>query len=153
MAHPHAVLGENQIKFEWDFAGGEAEFAKAFELDPNDATAHQWYADDLATIGGREQEALAQAKLAHQLEPLSPIISRVIGGVLVSARHYDEAITLCSRLSKENPNFAAAHDCLSYAHWGKRMYPQAIDELKIYAELNGGARDADYAHALEAGLS
>jgi tetratricopeptide (TPR) repeat protein len=40
LAHPHAILGTNEIEYDWDFAGGEAEFKKAFELDPNDATAH-----------------------------------------------------------------------------------------------------------------
>src|SRR5215471_16760781 len=43
LARPHAVLGTNEMEFDWDFAGGEAEFRKAFELDPNDATAHHWY--------------------------------------------------------------------------------------------------------------
>jgi TolB-like protein len=152
LAHPHAVLGENQIKFEWDFAGGEAEFKKAFALDPNDATAHQWYADDLGTIGGREQEALAQINLAHELDPLSPIITRVIGSVLVSARRFDEAIAVCSKLARENPTFAVAHDCLKYAYWGKGLYPQVIEESKIYAKLNGGPRDAEYADALDQGF-
>ena len=54
LAHPHAVLGSNEIGYDWDFAGGEAEYKKAFELDPNDATAHQWYAFDIGQIGGRE---------------------------------------------------------------------------------------------------
>jgi len=39
LAHPHAVLGSNEMEYDWDFAGGEAEYRKAFELDPNDATA------------------------------------------------------------------------------------------------------------------
>ena len=47
-------------------------YKKAFELDPNDATAHQWYAYDISMIGGREQLALAEAKLAQRLDPLSP---------------------------------------------------------------------------------
>ena len=79
LAHPHAVLGSNEMEYDWDFAGGEAEFKKAFELDPNDATAHQWYAEDIGWIGGREQEAIAEANRAHQLDPLSPIISMVVG--------------------------------------------------------------------------
>jgi tetratricopeptide (TPR) repeat protein len=52
LAHPHAVLGSNEMEYDWDFAGGEAEYKKAFELDPNDATAHQWYAEDIGKIGG-----------------------------------------------------------------------------------------------------
>jgi len=43
LAHPYALLGNNKMGV-WDFAGGESEFRKALELDPNDATARQWYA-------------------------------------------------------------------------------------------------------------
>jgi tetratricopeptide (TPR) repeat protein len=75
LAHPHAVLGRNETGHDWDFAEGEAEYKKAFELDPDDATALQWHALQIALIGGREQEALTEMKRAHQLDPLSPAIS------------------------------------------------------------------------------
>ena len=48
------------MEYEWDFAGGEAEYKKAFEFDPNDATVHHWYSLDIALIGSREQGALAE---------------------------------------------------------------------------------------------
>jgi len=92
LAHPHAVLGTNEMEYDWDFSGGEAEYKKAFELDPNDATAHQWYAEDIGEIGGREQEAIAEANRAHQLDPLSPIVSTQLGLVYVYARQYDQAM-------------------------------------------------------------
>jgi eukaryotic-like serine/threonine-protein kinase len=72
LARPHAVLGLIEMAYDWDFAGGEAEFKKALQLDPNDATAHQWYAEKIAMIGGREQEAIAEVNRAHKLDPLSP---------------------------------------------------------------------------------
>ncbi len=152
LAHPHAVLGSNEMGYDWDFAGGEAEFKKAVELDPNDATAHQWYAENIATLGGREQEALAEINRAHQLDPLSPIIARVIGSIRVSARQYDEAISVCKELERENPTFATAHDCLAYAYWGKRMYPQVIEEWKTYGQLSGNPDDAELADALDQGF-
>ncbi len=86
-AHPHAVLAANEMEYDWDFAGGEAEYRKAFELDPNDAAAHRWYALDMAWIGGREQEAMAEINRAHQLDPLSPIMSAVVGLIHVSVRY------------------------------------------------------------------
>jgi len=135
LAHPHAVLGFNEISYDWDFAGGEAEFKKAFELDPNDATAHQWYALNMGMIGGREQEALAEANRAHQLDPLSPIISFPVGNVHLFARQYDEAIAVCKKLANENPTFAVAHYCLVWAYWGKRLYPQVIEEWKVFGQL------------------
>jgi len=152
LAHPHAVLGENEMQYDWDFAGGEAEFKKAFALDPNDATARQWYADDIGMIGGREKEAIAEVNRAHQLDPLSPIITRVTGGVLVWAHQYDAAIAICQKLVNENPTFAVAHDCLAYAYWGKRMYPQVVEEWVTYGRLSGNPADIAYGQALQEGF-
>ena len=152
LARPHAVLGNNEMFYDWDFVGGEAEFKKAFELDPNDATAHQWYAEQVGIIGGREQEALAEANRAHELDPLSPIISRTAGSVHIWARQYDEAIAVCKRVADENPTFARAHICLASAYWGKRMYPQVIEEWKTYGELSGDRNESDFASALEQGF-
>jgi tetratricopeptide (TPR) repeat protein len=134
----------------WDFAGGEAEYKKAFEIDPNDATAHQWYAQNIGLIGGREEDALAEINRAHQLDPLSPIISDVIGDVHIMARQYDEAIAVCQKLAKENPTFAQAHACLARAYWGKRMYAEVIEEFKAYCQI--ASDDCEYASALEQGF-
>src|SRR5262249_42171721 len=97
LAHPHAVLGNNDVEYDLDFAGGEAEFKKALELDPNDATAHQWYAEKIGMIGGREPEALAEASRAHQLDPLSPIISWEVGFIHTLSRRYDDSIAVCKQ--------------------------------------------------------
>ena len=152
LGHPHAVLGSNKMQDDWDFAGGEAEFKKAFELDPNDATAHQWYALNIGKIGGREREALAEANLAYQLDPLSPVIRYRIAGVHMMARQYDQAIAICQKLANENPNFALAHFCLAWAYWGKRMYPQVIEERNVYGKLSGDRNQSEFAAALEQGF-
>jgi len=152
LAHPHAVLGSNEIGYDWDFAGGEAEYKKAFELDPNDATAHQWYAIDIGTIGGREQEALAEANRAHQLDPLSPVISVGLGEVHILARQYDEGIAVCKKLASENPTFAQTRSCLIDGYWGKRMYPQVIEEWKALGQLSDDRNESEFASAMEQGF-
>src|SRR5438477_221701 len=153
LALAHAVLGGNEMEFDWDFAGGEAEFKKALELDPNDATAHHFYAFDIGMIGGREQEALAEINRAHQLDPLSPVISVVIGNIHMWARRYDETIVVCKKLADENPTFAAVHSCLASAYWAKRMYPEVIKEWKVYGQLSGDNKQSEVASALEQGFS
>jgi tetratricopeptide (TPR) repeat protein len=152
LARPHAVLGSSEMEYEWDFAGGEAEFKKALELDPNDATVHQWYADDMISIGGREQEALAEVNRAHQLDPLSPAISADSGVIHGMTGQYDEAIVICKKVANENPTFALAHQCLVFAYWGKRMYPQVIEEWKAYGQLSGDRNESDFAAALGKGF-
>jgi tetratricopeptide (TPR) repeat protein len=152
LARPHAVLGMNKMRYAWDFTGGETEYKKAFELDPNDATAHQWYAMDIGRIGGREQEALAEINRAHQLDPLSPIIMMETGHIQVMAREYDEAIAVCKKLADEDPTFAPAHLCLFHAYWGKRMYLQVIDEWKVYGDLSRDGTTSEFASAMEQGF-
>lgn len=46
--------------YDRDFSGGEAEFRKALALDPNDATTHQWLAENLGMIGGSERVDLSE---------------------------------------------------------------------------------------------
>jgi adenylate cyclase len=152
LARPHAVLGSNRMGYEWDFAGGEAEFKKAIELDPNDATAHQWYAESLVMLGGREREAFAEINRARQLDPQSLVIRRDLGADHTFARQYDEAIAVCRKLANENPTFAVAHECLANAYWGKKMYPQVIAEWTAYGKLSGERGDSEYAAALAQGF-
>ena len=152
LAHPHAVLAGNHMEYDWDFASGEGEYKKALELDPNDATAHQWHGQDLGWIGGKEEEALAEMNRAHQLDPLSSIISECSGLVQVSARKYDDAIATCQRVAAENPLFAQAHRCLIEAYWGKGVYPQVVEEFNLFSRLDGNPKEIEFATALDQGF-
>jgi adenylate cyclase len=152
LARPHVTLGSNKMVHEWDFVGGIAEFKKAVELDPNNADAHEVYAEELGLLGGREQEALAEINRAHQLDPRSPAIADVLGNVYIDARRFDDAIVVCKELAKENPTFAEAHNCLAIAYWGKKMYPQVIEEWKAYDQLSNDRNDSEITSAMEQGF-
>jgi tetratricopeptide (TPR) repeat protein len=152
LARAHVTLGADEMERDWDFAGGEAEYKKAFQLDPNDATAHQTHAQDIAWLGGREQEAVAEIHRARELDPLAPIIGESVGEVYVSVRQYDQAIETCKELAVEDPTFADAHFCLARAYWGKRSYPQVIEEFKAFGQLSGDKSNSDFAAAMEEGF-
>jgi tetratricopeptide (TPR) repeat protein len=100
-------------------------------------------------IGGREQEAFAEANRAHQIDPLSPSISFQGGLIHLFARQYDEAIGVCKKVANENPTFAPAHLCLAFAYWGERMYPQVIEEWKAYGQLSSDQSQSEFASAME----
>jgi serine/threonine protein kinase/TolB-like protein/Tfp pilus assembly protein PilF len=152
LAHPHAVLASNKFDYDWNFSGGEAEYKKAFELDPNDATAHQWFSEDLANVGGRAQDAIDEAHRAHELDPLSPIIGLAQVGAYHSNRQFEKAIEICRKIIADNPTFGKAHSTLASVYWAQHKYPEAIQEIKTDAQLEGNKDLAEFAAALEAGF-
>jgi serine/threonine protein kinase/Tfp pilus assembly protein PilF len=151
LAHAYAIMASNEMDYEWDFASGEADYRKALELDSNDATARHWMAEDMASVGGHEQEALAEANRAHQSDPLSPLLEASPGIVLVSERQFDQAIAVLKKVAADNPAFPVAHLYLARAYWGQRMYPEAIEEWKVFGQLNGDPHDVEFAAALDEG--
>jgi len=152
LARAHAVLGLNKSSYLWDFSGGEAEFRKALDLDPSDATAHQWFSLHLGSIGGRTQESIAEANRAHQLDPLSPIMTVAQMEAYGSSRQFDKAIEIGTKLITENPAFAAGHSYLAIMYWADHKYPQVIQETNATAQLLGDENFAGYAAALDAGF-
>jgi len=152
LARPHVTLGSNKMVHEWDFVGGVAELKKAVELDSNNVDAHEVYAEELGLLGGREQEALAEANRAHQLDPRSPAVSVVVGNVYIDARRFEEALVVCKKVADENPTFAGAHYCLAIAYWGKKVYPQVIEEWKTYDQLSNDRADSEVTSAMEQGF-
>jgi serine/threonine protein kinase len=152
LARPHVALADYKFFREWDFVAGEAEYQKAFAIDPNDATVHQWHAEKRTALGDPVDSVLAELKLAHDLDPLSLIISTTIGTDIISYRKFDQAIDICKKVLLDDPSFYKAHECLGIAYLGKRMYPEAIAEMKKQAEITGDPFEAKLAQAAEEGF-
>jgi len=152
LARPHADLGLAKMQYYWDFAGGEAEFKKAFALDPSDATAHQWLSQSLSYMGGRAQEAIEEGNRAHELDPLSPIIGFAQAEAYLFDHQLDKSIEMFKKLSSDYPAFGVSHLGLAWAYWEQRKYPQAIQEFTAVAELMADKNRTEYAAALHAGF-
>jgi tetratricopeptide (TPR) repeat protein len=152
LAHPHAVLGGVRMEYNWDIPGGEAEFRKAIQLDPSDATAHQWLSEGLCFIGGRAQEAIDEAIRAHQLDPLSPVIASQVAQAYLYDHQFDEAIEVYKKVIEDNPSFGRAYTEMAFAYWGARRYEDAIREWKTGAHLEADKDAADWADAMDAGF-
>jgi adenylate cyclase len=133
LAEAHTSLAVVMMQYDWDWAGTEREFQRAIELNPNYATAHQWYAEYLAAMG-RLDEAIAKVKRAEELDPLSLIISWNVGRILIFARQYDQALEQGRKILELYPTFDWAHDILALAYEQKGMYDEAIAE---YEEASG----------------
>jgi len=135
LAEPHAALGVVLHEYEWNFAESEKEFKRAIELNPNYASAHQWYGEYLMSMG-RFDEAIAETKRAQQLDPLSLIINTMVGNAYFTARRYDDAIAQYLKTLEIDPNFSKTYRNLATAYIEKGMYKEAIEANRKRGLLN-----------------
>jgi len=137
LAEAHASLAYYNLYHAWNWLEAENEFKRAIELNPNYATAHDWYSYYLMAMG-RFDEAWKEVNRAHELDPLSVTISTDIGFNYFYRRNYDEAINQLGATLSLSPKFPLAHLWLGRAYQQKKMYSEAIDEFnKTDAALPG----------------
>jgi TolB-like protein/DNA-binding winged helix-turn-helix (wHTH) protein/Tfp pilus assembly protein PilF len=128
LAEAHASLALIAEQYDYDWQTAEREFRRAIQLDPGDATAHQWYAECLS-FEGRFDEALAESARARQLDPLSLIIATDDGVILYYSRQYDRAIEEFRTVREMQPDFPRS-DIIMSAYVAKGDFADALSELE-----------------------
>lgn len=111
--------------FDWDYAGAEADYKRAIELNPNYATAHDGYAM-LLCARGRFGEAIEQLKKAADLDPLSLIIAVHAGWPHYFARDYGAAIRCFDKALELDTSFIPAHGWRGMALGQQKRYAEAL---------------------------
>lgn len=138
LAEAHASLGYIRATYEWDWVGAESEFRRAIELNPNYATAHQWYAVSVLYPQRRMAEAAGQIRLAHQTDPLSLIVNTAVGLTSMLSRDYGGAVDEFRRVLKMDPGFYMGERSLGIALLLRGDLAEAISALDRAHELSGG---------------
>ena len=126
LAEPHTTLALIKGNYDFDWSGAENEFKLAIKLNPNYPTAHQRYSLFLP-IFGRFDEAIAEARQAQQLDPLSLILNENVGDMLILARRYDEAEVQLLKTLELDPNFGVAQGTLAKLYEVKGRYREALE--------------------------
>jgi TolB-like protein/Tfp pilus assembly protein PilF len=129
LGEAHATLGLLAENRDWNWVAAETEYKRAISLNPNYASAHQWYGEELA-ITGRFDEALRELKLAGELDPLSLIIMKDTGEIYYFLRKFDVAIGYFRKALEMDPNFVLGRANLGLAYLQKRDYSSAISEFR-----------------------
>ena len=135
-AEAHTSLAMIKASYEWEWRGAEQSFQRAIELNPNYATARQWYGEYLAGMG-RHQDALAEIRRAQALDPLSLIIRSVEAWVWYYAREYDQMLAQCRRVIEMDASFGEVYAYLGLAYEQKGMFREAMDAYQKYSTLMG----------------
>jgi serine/threonine protein kinase/tetratricopeptide (TPR) repeat protein len=125
LSEAHVSLGFIKSDYTWDWAGSETEFQRAIALNPNYATAHQWYGYALWRTGHFE-ESIAEHRRALQLDPLSLPVNRNLGLAYYLARQYDLAIEQLRKTREMDSSFVLTREYLGLAYLEKGMYKEAI---------------------------
>jgi len=136
LAEPHASLGMIYFFTDWNLDAAEREFEQAIRLNPNYATAHHWYALDLAAEG-RFPQALYEIHLAQKLDPLSLIIGTNVGWVEYLAHDYPAATRDLHRVLEMDPNFVRARTRLGMVEMATGDNSAAITDLTQALALSG----------------
>jgi len=103
-AEAHASLATFKLFYEYDWAGMEREFRRAFALNPNYAFAHDQFGLGLAFLG-RLDEAIAEGRRAAELDPLSPQIALDNSIGFMFQGKYDAATHEAKRAEELDPTF------------------------------------------------
>jgi TolB-like protein/Tfp pilus assembly protein PilF len=136
LAEAHTSLALVLAWYDFDFEQALKEFERAVQLNPNYATAHQWYASGPLSALGQSDRAIAEGKRAVELDPLSLIINADLGCDYFFARRYDEAITQLRKTIEMDPRFYYAHWNLGQVWQLKGQLSEAIAEYRKALELN-----------------
>ncbi len=137
LAEARASLAYATHYFDWNWAGAEEEYQRAFALNANYPVTHLWHVNLLATMG-RFEEALAESRRAQDLDPLSLIFSLVQSWVYYYARRYDEAIAQIQKSLEMDPTFVVSHWYLGFCYERKGMEQEALSEVQEAVRLSGG---------------
>ncbi|GIT52012.1 MAG: hypothetical protein Ct9H300mP15_22250 [Gemmatimonadota bacterium] len=106
----------------------ESDFQRALELSPNSTDAHGWYAH-LLIREGQEEEGLAEAQMAIEIDPLAP--GRRNGAALdgLGARRYEFAATAAQQALALEPTLTVPRFLQALAHLLARRLDDCLNVL------------------------
>ena len=121
-----------------DWSKAEAEFRRAIELNPNYATAHQWYSGLLQYLG-RKDDALVHARRAAELDPMSAIVRNSLAQMLMGRGQFADALTELARAIEIDPSQPNAYFEIGLANaYALGRIDQAVPWIVRSVELDPG---------------
>jgi serine/threonine protein kinase len=131
------VARANALTTAWNWNGAESEFHRAIELNPNNATAHYFYAFTFLMPQNRIDQSLEEFHIALSLDPLSPIVNMNYGLTLAVAHRYPEAIAALTKVLERDSSFVPGNFYLSQIYAMSGRYGDAVSELQKISKGKG----------------
>ena len=135
LAEAHTSLARALFSYDRNLPESNREYRRAIELNPNYATAHQWYADNLV-VTQQFDKGVAEGKRAVELDPLSLVVNLELATNLNYARQHDQGLAQLGKTIELDRSWYLAHMVLCQAYDMKGQFAQAIAECQKARELN-----------------
>ena len=136
LAEAHTALGMIRMLYDWDWAGAEASFRRAIELNPGYVHAHHWYSHFLSTRD-RHTESLSEIRKAQELDPLSIIINQNLARAYHHAGRFEEAVEQYRRTIQLEPRFFTTHLMLAHSLFKLSRDEQGLAALHTAESIAG----------------
>jgi tetratricopeptide (TPR) repeat protein len=140
LAEAHVALGQVAI-VTWNWALADSELRRAIELNPSLSEAHLEYAVYLLSIG-KIADGGSEARIAQQIDPLSPGPSNILARMYWAQHDYDKAIAQSTKSLETSPNAPTTHYNLFDLYSTKLMYDNAAAQLEQALTLEGRGLEA-----------
>ncbi len=134
LAEPHATLGSVNMQL-WQWVEAEKEYKRAIEINPNYPTAYHWYSIFLRD-SGRYDEAAAMIKRAHELDPLSSVISVNVSQMYRLQNNHEASIENSLKIIELDPNFGSVYEDLGLSYLKQGRNAEAIAASEKAVELS-----------------
>ncbi len=135
VAEPHALMSSFELFYNWNWEAAEKECIKALQLNSNSAPSHNFYSFYL-TMAKRDEEAIKEAELAVELDPLSSFFNTWHGAALLYAHQYDKGIEVLQKTVKMYPSDWLALYHLGHTYEAKSMVREAMEEYEKVLQLS-----------------
>ncbi|MCL4796538.1 MAG: protein kinase [Bryobacteraceae bacterium] len=147
----HRFMAGLRVWHEWDWAGGEASFKRALELDASYAEARAYYGHLLMVLK-RPREAEEQLLKAIDLDPFNPLWQAFYARFLNSSRRHDEALARIRTALRSVPDMDYAREQAIHATHFKYLKGEVEDVLAEFQAIWGNDPLAEvFARGFKAG--
>jgi serine/threonine protein kinase/Flp pilus assembly protein TadD len=138
IAEAHSDLATFLGVGEYDWPGAEREFRRALELNPSSAYVRAGYAQWFLRVQGRVEQALAEARMALELDPLDTLYNSEVGYLLHLTRQFERAVAQFRHTIDLDPTFWLPYWFLSITLALTGRSDEAIAAAEKAKELSGG---------------
>jgi TolB-like protein/Flp pilus assembly protein TadD len=133
----YTSAGIVRFLFDWDWRAAEANLRHAISLDPSSAHAH-WMLGHATSQQGQHVQALAAARRARELDPLSALTHSMSSQIAFSARDAEAAVRHAQEALLAEPDYWVAYWQLGQACQQLGRTEEALEALAEASRLSNG---------------